>query len=106
MTDFLCNEGSLPKFSSLNKISTQSKKNTKMICPLCNKEVFIYSYETTHKGSKKCEYYQNHKVKTQPNDKIKCCDLCNYTQTYSHTSRMKKHRLSCEAYISRMDIEY
>ena len=77
-----------------------------MVCTLCNKEVFIYSYETTHKGSKKCEYYQNHKVKPQPNDKIKCCDLCNYTQTYSHTSRMKKHRLSCEAYISRVDIEY
>jgi hypothetical protein len=83
-----------------NKISQKSKQTSKMICPSCLKEVFIYSYETTHKGSKKCEYYQTHKVKRQPNDKIKCCDLCDYTQTYSHTSRMNKHRLHCEAYLS------
>jgi hypothetical protein len=87
-------------FLDNNKISQKSKQSSKMTCPLCNKEVFIYSYETTHKGSKKCEYYQTHKVKPQPNDKIKCCNLCNYTQTYSHTSRMKKHRLLCEAYLS------
>lgn len=83
-----------------NKLSSNSKKTSKMICPLCNKEVFIYSYETTHKGSKKCEYYQTHKVKRQPNDKIKCCDSCDYTQSYSNSSRMNKHRLHCEAYLS------
>jgi len=87
-------------FLEKNKLTSNSKKTSKMTCPLCNKEVFIYSYETSHKGSKKCEYYQTHKVKRQPNDKIKCCNKCDYTQTYSHTSRMNKHRLLCEAYLS------
>ena len=90
-------------FLEKNKISQKSKQTTKMNCPLCNKEVFIYSYEITHKGSKRCEYYQTHKVKRQPNDKIKCCDLCDHTQSYSNSSRMKKHRLSCEAYISSLN---
>jgi len=87
-------------FLEKNKLTSNSKKTSKMICPLCNKEVFIYSYETTHKGSKKCEYYQAHKIKPQPNDKIKCCDSCDYTQSYSNSSRMNKHRLLCEAYLS------
>jgi hypothetical protein len=87
-------------FLEKNKISQKSKQSSKMICPLCNKEVFIYTYETTHRGSKRCEYYQTHKVKRQPNDKIKCCDKCDYTQSYSNSSRMNKHRLLCEAYLS------
>ena len=85
-------------FLENNKLTSNSKKTSKMTCPLCNKEVFIYSYETSHKGSKKCEYYQTHKIKRQPNDKIKCCDKCDYTQSYSNSSRMNKHRLLCEAY--------
>jgi len=91
-------------FLDKNKISQKSKQTTKMICPSCLKEVFIYSYETTHKGSKRCE--NNKKVKRQPNDKIKCCDSCDYTQSYSNSSRMKKHRLICEAYLSSVNIEY
>jgi dGTP triphosphohydrolase len=93
-------------FLEKNKITQKLKRTSKMTCPTCLKEIFIYTYETTHKGSKKCEYYQTHKNKPQPNDKIKCCELCDYIQSYSNSSRMKKHRLLCEAYQSSVNIEY
>ena len=38
--------------------------------------------------------------------KIKCSELCDYIQSYSNSSRMKKHRLLCDAYLSSVNIEY
>jgi hypothetical protein len=74
-----------------------------MVCPLCNKEVFIYSYETTHKGSKKCEYYQNHKeeIKAKVSQKYECdCgSICRIAGKTNHEKSLK-HQAYLSKYIT------
>ena len=78
--------------------SIKYKQTTKMNCPICCKELFIYSYENTHLGSNRCKMRADNPIKKKHSDRIRCCDKCDYSNTYSNTTRIKKHRLTCFFY--------
>ena len=85
---------------SSEKANIRYKQSTKMKCPICDKELFIYSYENTHKNSSRCKRRVDNPIAKKPSDKIRCCERCDYVNSYSNMTRIKKHRLNCIFYNS------
>ena len=85
----------------LKKPKKINPREEKMNCPICQAYIFVNSYNTTHKGSKKCFLATQPKPpKKKATDRIRCCEGCEKECSYSNTSFMNSHRKKCVIYIA------